>query len=400
MRRLALAAALLATAAPGRAVFLRAEMDALDTEPLFDSEYFLDLQSFREPLDWRWAWDGAPIGYRINGASLDRSDLYLEQEVKLPKRLNGWSSFEYRVEHRGDKDLVELHQWVAFDFGPWSGFSAGLFGEPAFDKQDADIGLRLRQALGPVTARASVLFPDFNFNERGKTAEAYARKPVTYEGGLSCAAGPGTLAAALELDMPLIREVPAAGRTYGYRRTRARLAWDRPSSADAPGWRAAYSYEFKKEEDRFQPATASNLSVHRKVHVLEGAVERGLGVRDRIEAGALFMARGGLTDAFSAGQKDARHKRWELQPYGRWRRTLRPWAVSEAAVFLSKGEDYRIFPGVGPDKRDAVLEAKLGLGMDFVSSASGRVGFYGTFDLDDAGRHVWDGGNVRAMFLF
>ena len=400
MRRLLLAAAVLLIAAPGRAVFVRSEMDALDTEPLFDSEYFLDLLSFREPLQWRWAWTGSAKGYRINGASLDRSDLYLEQEVKLPQRLNDWSAFEYRLEHRGDKDLVELHQWVAFEFGPWSGFSAGLFGEPTFDKQDADIGLRLRQTAGPATLGAAVLFPDFNFNDRGKTAEAYARKPVTYSGGVSWDAPAGRVSAAVELDMPLIREVPASGRLYGYRRTRASVAWERPSAGEGPGWRTAYSYEFKKEEDRFQPATASNMAVHRKVHVLEAALEGPWGERDSLEGGALYMVRGGLTDAFSPGQKDARHKRWELQPYGRWRRTLRPWAVSEAAVFLSGGEDRRIFPGVGPDKRDTVTEAKLGLGMDFLPSKSGRIGFYGTFDLDDAGRHIWDGGNVRAMFLF
>lgn len=400
MRRLALAAAVLLAAAPARAVFVRAEMDALDTEPLFDSEYFLDLLSFRAPLEWAWAWAASPAGYRINGASLDRSDLFLEQEVKLPKRLNGWSAFEYRLEHRGDKDLVELHQLLSFEFGPWAGFSAGLFGEPTFDKQDADIGLRLRQAAGPVRLSASVLFPDFNFNERGKTGEVYARKPVTYAGGLAWETGSGQASAAVELDMPLIREVPASGRIYGYRRTRAVLSWETPSSGAALGWRAAYSYEFKKEEDRFQPATASNLAVHRKVHVVEGALERALGELDRLEAGALYMVRGGFTDSFFPGQKDARHKRWELQPYGRWRRALRPWAVSEAAVFLSRGEDYRIFPGVGPDKRDAVTEAKLGLGMDFLPSGSARIGFYGTFDLDDAARHIWDGGNVRAMFLF
>ncbi|MBI3300343.1 MAG: hypothetical protein HYZ75_19425 [Elusimicrobia bacterium] len=387
-------------AAPAGAVFMRTEMDKLDTEHLFDSEYFLDLLSFRQPLEWSWAWDAAPLGYRINGASLDRSDLWLDQEVKLPKRLNDWLAFDYRLENRGDKDLVEFHQWLAFDFGPWRGFGFGLVGEPTFDKQDADIGLRLRQAAGPATLRAGVLFPDFNFNERGTTGEAYARKPVTYTAGADLQTGTGRLSAALELDMPLIREVPASGRIYGYRRTRAALSWQRPSQGTTRGWRAAYAYEFKKEEDRFSPATLANLAAHRKVHIVEGAAEGAFNERDRWEAGALSMFRGGLTDTFLPGQKDARHKRWELQPYARWRRATRPWAVTETALFMSVGEDYRIFPGVGPDKRDSLVEAKLGLGVDFLPSKSGRIGFYGTFDLDDADRHIWDGGNVRAMFFF
>ncbi len=400
MRRSLALAALLAAAAPAGAVFTRAEMDALDTEPLFDSEYFLDLLSFREPLEWRWLWASAAIGYRVNAASLDRTDLFLEQEAKLPKRLNEWLALEYRVAQRGDKDLVELHQWLALDFGPWAGFSAGLFGEPAFDKQDADIGLRLRQRAGPAVLTASALFPDFNLNERGKGGESYARKPVTYALGAAIDSALGTLSAAAELDMPLIREVPAANRVYGYRRTRLLLAWERPAPPDGWGWRAAYGYEFKREQDRFSPATAAQLDFHRKVHELEAGVEGGVSGRDRLEAGMRWFVRGALSDYQLPGAADARQKRWEAQPYARWRRTQRPWAVTEAALFLSKGEDYRIYPGVGPDKRDAITEGKLGLGVDFLPSKTGRIGLYGTFDLDDAGRHVWDGGNIRAMILF
>ncbi|TBR23820.1 hypothetical protein EPO15_05220 [bacterium] len=400
MRPLAAAALALLLAAPARAVFVKAEMDAVDTEPLFDSEYFLDLLSFRDPLEWRWAWEAAPLGYRFDGASLDRSDLFLEQEVKLPKRLNDWFAFGYQVEHRGDKDLQELHQWVTLDFGPWKGFTAGLMGEPSFDKQDSDVGLRLSQAWGPWTARASTLFVDFPFNERGKTGESYPVKPVTHAFSLLRAVPGGSVRAWTDLDMPTVRLVTTTNRVYGYRRTRAGLAWDHPSASDAWGWRAAWTYEFKKETSRFDPATIENVGVHRKLHELEAAFERRLTERDRMEAGGRWLVRGGLTDRQLPGTPDARHKRWEVQPYGRWRRTMRPWAVQEAALFFSGGEDYRIFPGVGPDKRDSILEAKLGYGWDLVPSPSGRIGLYGTFDLDDAGRHIWDGGNIRAMFFF
>lgn len=400
MRSLASAALALLLAAPARAVFVKAEMDALDTEPLFDSEYFLDLLSFREPLDWRWAWQAAPLGYRVNGASLDRTDLYLEQELKAGKRLNDWLSFSYLLDQRGDKDLNRLNQWLSFDFGPWRGFSAGLFGEPSFDKQDADLSFRAAQTVGAFNAAAAVTFIDFPFNERNKGGETYARKPVKYKWVLGWAGEASRVVSWLNLELPLVRETPSSNRVYGYRRTTAGLSWDRPAAEGALGWRAAYTYEFKKEEDRFQPATASNLAVHRKVNVFEGAAAGDWTEKDRWEAGALFMHRGGLTHTFQPGLADARHKRWELQPYSRWRRTVKPWAVREVAVFLSGGEDYRIFPGVGPDKRDTVAEAKLGFGYDIIPSKDGRIGFYGTFDLDDAGRHIWDGGNVRAMFFF
>lgn len=387
-------------ASPAGAVFVKSEMDALDTEPLFDSEYFLDLLSFRDPLEWRWAWEAAPLGYRFDGASLDRSDLFLEQEVKLPKKLNDWFAFAYQVEHRGDKDLQELHQWIALDFGPWSGFTAGLIGEPSFDKQDADVGLRASQVWGPWTARASTLFVDFPFNERGKTGESYPVKPVTHSFSLRREVPRGSVRAWTDFDMPTVRLVTATNRVYGYRRTRAGLVWDRPSTADAWGWRAAWTYEYKKETNRLQPATIENFGVHRKVHDFDAALEGRLTDRDRLEAGGRFFVRGGLTDRQLPGTPDARHKRWELQPYGRWRRTVKPWAVQETALYLSGGEDYRIFPGVGPDKRDSIQEAKLGYGWDLFPAPSGRIGIFGTFDLDDAGRHIWDGGNIRAMFFF
>ena len=29
-----------------------------------------------------------------------------------------------------------------------------------------------------------------------------------------------------------------------------------------------------------------------------------------------------------------------------------------------------------------------------------KIGLYGTFDIDELTSHFWDGGNIRAMFLF
>lgn len=413
LRAAALAAALvLAAAGPARAVFTSREMDVLDAEPLFDSEYFLDLFAFSSPLDWRRAWRGGGPGYRINAASLDATDLFLESDLRLPRRLNDWLGFRYDLIQRGDKDLQDFHQWLALEAGPpsWRGFSLGLFGEPTFDKQDADIGWLGRWRRGPLMLYALRNSVDFNFNQRNKVAQNYTRKPMTYELGGSWSAAASTLAARVELDLPLSRADPATGRLYSYRRTRAELSYSQDAGATCP-WdlEVAYSYEFKREEERFDPDPGAKTSAHhRRVHALGGSAARSLSRRDRLEAGAQFFYRGGQTDFPAATVKSTQHRRWEAMPYARWRRDLarkpdapEPWAVGELAAFLSAGELRRRFPAnVSAGAYESIVEAKLGWGVEFLFAPGARLGFNADFDLDDAGRHIWDGGNIRAMVLF
>jgi hypothetical protein len=360
---------------PAGAVFSGKEMDAVDTEPLFDEEYFLDLASFDYPLDWLRTWEASTAAYRVNGASLDRSDLLLEQQAKLPKDLLGWLHAQYLLAQSDDKDLQDFHQWIRLEFGPWSGVSAGVFGEPTFEKEDADIGALLRWRPGPDSMLyASADAVDFNFNERGRTSQRYDRMPYSYALGGRL----GAFESTLEYDAPLVRRVPDSGRVYSYRRSRLNARWR--SSA----WRAGYSYENKREGDEYLPdPTAKSLSRRRQLHAFDVAAEAPLGGRDSLEYGERTLLR-----------RAPPHRRWELQPYGRWRRSLADWAVSEAALFLSFGE--KRLNGV----YDAIVQAKLGLGMDFIYGKAGRIGLYGTFDIDDAGAHAWDGGNVRAMLLF
>ncbi|MFA5140595.1 MAG: hypothetical protein WC728_15310 [Elusimicrobiota bacterium] len=360
---------------PAGAVFTDKDMDAVDTEPLFDEEYFLDLTSFDYPLDWLRVWEASTAAYRVNGASLDRSDLLLDQQVKLPKDLLGWLHAQYLLAQSDDKDLRDFHQWIKLEFGPWSGLSAGIFGEPTFEKEDSDIGALLRWHPGPqAMLYASANAVDFNFNERGRTSQTYDRMPYSYELGGRFHAFEGTF----EYDAPLARRVPDSNRLYSYRRSRLQTRWS------ASAWSAGYSYENKREGDEYIPdPTAKSLSTRRQVHAADLAAEAKLGDRDSLECGGRGLLR-----------RAAPHRRWELQPYGRWRRSLADWAVSEAALFLAFG-DKRV-SGI----YDGIVQAKLGLGLDFLYAKAGRIGLYGTFDIDDVGTHLWDGGDIRAMLLF
>lgn len=408
--RIALLAVLLGglPAAPCWALFDSKELDKIDAEVLMDSEYFLDLRSFSYPNDWLWGWERNPQGWRINSASLDANDLWIEQEVRLGKSLNDWFSFSYALDHLGDKESDSVHQWINLEFGPWLGFTYGIFGEPAFDKEDADLGFSLK--YGPKrgwTLFSRINFVDWNFNERGKTTARYARKPLTVDGGIQWELAGQYVRATVEVDTPLIREIPAENRIYNYRRTVARISWNKPPGGDSEsdegwGWRASYVYDYKREQDAFAPDPANiTVNFHRKVHELLFAAVKPISGSTNLELGSGLMIRGGQTDYRSSPGASIRQRRWEALPFGRLRRKFRPWALAEVAAFMSLGERNRVFPSdTAISDNEQVVEAKLGTGVDFLFGKRGKLGLYATFDLDEFDRHFWDGGNIRAMFLF
>ncbi len=94
------------------------------------------------------------------------------------------------------------------------------------------------------------------------------------------------------------------------------------------------------------------------------------------------------------------YRRWEAQPWLRWRSKRGELITAELAAFLSLGENRLLHPsGVVPERYGLVAEAKASAGVDFDFSPASRIGLYGTFDLDMPGK-PWDGGSVRAQFLF
>ncbi len=389
---------------PAYAVFEDTEPDKIDAELDFDREYFLDLRSFSAPMDWERAFAVHPgAKYLISGASLDCCELLMDQRLQFGKTLSERFSFSYALAHRDTKDGGSLFQWVAFDYKLGAGFTAGIFGESKFSKQDADIGFQLQYEPftdWKFTTRANAV--DFNFNERGTTNEVYDRKPATFDFAVTHSPGDDVFGAAVEFDMPLIRRYPTTNRVYRYRKTTAKLEWTRFASEDW-SWQVGYGYEFKREAEDFVPDTfLKSQDHHRRVHRVGGMVETALSSRDRLEAGMEFMVRGGRSDFKNReAAKSSRRKRWEWGPHARWRRTLNDWTVSELALFLSTGENRRSrFPATSAEELETLVEAKLGTGIDFIYGPSAKIGLYGTFDIDEITSNFWDGGSIRAMFLF
>ncbi|MBI5200905.1 MAG: hypothetical protein HY925_04905, partial [Elusimicrobia bacterium] len=240
--RLAALLLLVLAAVPAHAVFTRSEMDVIEAEPLFDSEYFLDLLAFSPPLEWEWEWDAAlstrpAAAYRINGASLDCCSLLLQQDASLRRKLSDKLDFRYDLRQESDKDVNGFHQWVALEAGPWKTLSAGVFGEPTFAKQDADIGGLVRWRPHDVVmlygAADSV---DWNFNHRNSGRERYEKLPYAYEAGAELWSPWGLLRPRLDVDAPLRRADPVAGSVYHFRRTAAQLRWDLPSGERRRGF--------------------------------------------------------------------------------------------------------------------------------------------------------------------
>ncbi|MBI5247725.1 MAG: hypothetical protein HY923_11155 [Elusimicrobia bacterium] len=398
--RAALASALLllALTAPARATFVRAVMDRADTESLFDSEYFADLRGFAVPRSWTDTWAASTSGYRINGASLDCCALYLDQELKFARRLTPRLEFRFRFTDLDDKDRQEQHHWLELETDLGAGFSLEAFGEPAYRKEDADIGLGLRWRRGGGQLRVRRNMVDFNFNSRGSTTERYSLKPYTDELHLEAPAGAWRAWAGLELDEPTRREIPAENRSFGYTRTRALLG---AGSDEGIAPRLVYSLETQRKVNRFATVAAGeSQDARRQVHAFESSARLRPRDGDELEPGLAYLNRSARTDRPEVPAGGTTYRRWELQPWLRWRRRWTKIATGELAAFLSFGEN-RTFrsPGATPSAHETLVEAKIGTGVDFLFSPSARLGLYGTFDADAPG-HFWDGGNVRAMFLF
>lgn len=354
-----LAALLLWAACPAEGAFQASDMAVVDHERLLDDEYFLDLTSFAPPLAWEEEArrSTAAASYRVNAASLDCCDLMLGQRALLEKRLNRGLAFRFLFTQRGDKDKDETHHWIELEQAVLGGFSALLFGEPSFNKEDSDLGAGLGWTGDALRIQARRNFVDFTFNKRGPAGQSYSKQPLTDE----VVARLGDAAAYASIDHPTRRNA------FFYRRTEAALRWE------PEGWAFGYQYEYQRKAD------GAGLDNKRWAHYISaGRLWKGF------EAGSRLVSRR------SRNLGAQYYRRWEAQPYLRWREELKPWLDSELATFL----------GFGEKEADTLVEAKLGAGLDFKFGPNGRIGVYGTFDLDELSSHFWDGGNVRAMLFF
>lgn len=401
--RRALTALLLALAAsPAGAVFQKSQMERIDTERRFDSEYFLDLLGFSPPLDWEDDWAASTGAYRINGASLDCCDLLLRQELKYRRSLIPGLDFGFRFVQNSDKDFSEQHHWLELDRAVGRGFSVQLFGEPRPEKEDSDIGLGVAwspEAAPGLRAAARRTWVDFVFNQRGSTSQSYTRKPLTDEFRLDWSGRAGRAWAEVEADHPLRRSIPDETRLISYRRTTARAGWRGPAAGLEA--RLEYSYEFLKEGDLRNPDPGSlSIDFRRQVHAVDLRGARWVGPKDRLEAGAVIFNRAARADFIHQEILGVFYRRWELQPYARWRRRVSPRLETELGSLLALGENRRRFPsGAVPSVFDSTAEAKILAAADFRFSERGRLSLVCNIDLDSPS-HFWDGGGVRALFPF
>jgi len=382
---------------PAHASFVRSVVEKTDTEPLFDSEYFLDLRSFAWSRAADDAWAASTGGYRVNGASLDCCDLYLDQSLIFTKRLTPGLEFRFRFIELSDKDRSELHHYLELEKDIGAGFSAELFGEPTYRKEDADIGFGIRWRRAGWEARARRTAVDWNLNARGRTTERYSLKPYTNEVSFRAPLGAWHATLAGDADEATRRHIPAENRAFFYRRTRA---W--ASLGKAEGWAPLfrYSYENQVKINSIAPGAATIAEeARRHVHEVLASGRVMLSPDDELEPGAAFMMRDARSDLPATPSSSTFYKRWEMQPYLRWRRSLSARVTTELTPSFSLGENRAIRPGGGtPDLRERVGEAKLQAALELKYS-KGFISFGGVLDVDKPGK-AWDGGNVRAMFLF
>jgi len=398
VKRFLLAAALLTLALPGRAAFVRSVMDRVDTEPLFDSEYFLDIRSFAFSRAWDDEWSASSGGYRVNGASLDCCDLYLDQSLLFTRRLTPGLEFRFRFVELSDKDRQESHHWLEFEKDLGAGWSAEVFGEPTYRKEDADIGAGVRWRKDGWEARARRTVVDWNLNGRGSTTQNYSLNPYTDEFSFRVPAGAWSLVVAGDLDEPTRRNIPDERRTFFYRRARG---WAALATDEGWAWRARYAYEAQTKANTVAPGGVGvSEEARRQVHELTASARVLPSERDELEPGAAFLLRAARTDLPGSPHAGTFYRRWEIQPYLRWRRKLAGRLTSELTPSFSVGQNRVRHPGgLAPERYEAVGEAKLGAALEFGFGKAGRIMLGGVVDLDKPGK-AWDGGNVMASFLF
>ncbi|MBI4678619.1 MAG: hypothetical protein HY748_13660 [Elusimicrobia bacterium] len=379
-------------------------MDQIDTEQALDYEYFSDLQAFSIPMEWDLAWQspgGSTMSYRGNGASLDCCSLLWSQELKSRWRLAETMNFTFRLNQAEDKERRRFHYQVGFEKRLPRGFSVSLFGEPAYDKEDSDIGLGAgwKPSEG-IEVSLRLIVADFPLNRKAGGPQRYSRQPITQELRADAAVGAGRLRLHLELDHPTRREVWADARSYSYRKTTARTEYLWPVRHLTA--KLSYGFEYHHEGDYYSPDPASkSVDYRRMTQTVLAAALADLGADDSLEAGHSLILRHARNDHPHDPGAGIMYRRWEAQPFARWRHRASRLVATELAAFLSLGEYRKRHPAhLIPSVFDPLIQAKLGAGLDLTFGPKGRLGFYGAFDLDDMASHPWDGGGIRAMFVF
>lgn len=172
----------LAGGARGQSPFRLDEIDGRDYE--FNTDYFLNVFSFRYPLPWRQAWREARNGFRGLAGSIRTDEFYIFQEMKLNYDLDANHRFRFFQEQKEDFDSryrrIEIGlQRKILHPGP---VRAGIFIEALADKVENDVGFEVTYGDHPTgIGRIAFTLVDVLYNKKGEEPRRYSRFPYTLD---------------------------------------------------------------------------------------------------------------------------------------------------------------------------------------------------------------------------
>ena len=145
----------------------------------YNERSFLNRFTYRyrpeRALDWR----RHPEGFRGTGGSVRNSELYIEENLRLRRTIEGPLDFLFRHELSEDFDGGYTRSLIGVRYDEGSRWSFQVLGDPVNEKEDVDIFLEALCDLGDTGyLRWALVLPDAFFNGKAQTLR-YTREPYT-----------------------------------------------------------------------------------------------------------------------------------------------------------------------------------------------------------------------------
>jgi len=167
------------------------------------THYFINRATYEPWTETRDRFAHATNAYLGAAGSLSGDDLYLFHHLKIRQALN--ESIELHLDYLHDRDFDGHYE--RFPMGlryHWlPHWSLELVGEPAPDKEYADIGAAMAYANALTAFRMQVLYPDFVFNAKNPDDASFKRRVPNLQFSLRHAASKTcTIFARADIDPP------------------------------------------------------------------------------------------------------------------------------------------------------------------------------------------------------